>query len=217
MGEQTKVKICGIRDSEAAIAAADAGADFIGLNFVDGVKRQITLEEAKKILNEYRSIPAGSDGPKIVGLFRNQPVEFVNGIVAELKLDYVQLNGSEDEDYDSQMTVSIFHQVRVQAGTSPESVSELVNMHVEKSRGVVLDAFDPSTPGGSGKTFEWSLAEKVASEEGVLLAGGLNPENVIKAVQQLKPWGVDVASGVESDGVKDPELIRQFVKAAKNA
>jgi phosphoribosylanthranilate isomerase len=217
MSDRTKVKICGIRDSEAAIAAADAGADFIGLNFVDGVKRQITLDEAKKILTEYRSIPAGPDGPKIVGLFRNQPIEFVNEVVAEFGLDYVQLNGDEDDNYDAQMTVPIFHQVRVQAGFSPESVSDLVNGHVEKSRGVVLDAFDPSTPGGSGKTFEWSLAEQVASEEGVLIAGGLNPENVVKAVQQLTPWGVDVASGVESDGVKDPELIRQFVRAAKNA
>ena len=81
----------------------------------------------------------------------------------------------------------------------------------------VLDAYDPSAPGGTGSSFDWSAAESIVERKGIFLAGGLNPENVSEAVQRLNPWGVDVSSGVETDGSKDPDKIRDFIDAAKAA
>ena len=89
--------------------------------------------------------------------------------------------------------------------------------HLDAGRMVILDAYDPDTPGGTGKVFDWSVAQKVAALEGVLLAGGLTPENVTDAIRQLGAWGVDVSSGVETDGVKDDEKIHDFITAALGA
>ena len=156
-------------------------------------------------------------GPRVVGLFRNQPVEFVNRVARMAALDMVQLNGDEDDAYYAQMAVPILRQVRVHPETTASELEAEVKVHLAAGRMVLLDAYDPNTPGGTGKTFDWSVAEGVASLEGVLLAGGLDPENVSDAIRQLSAWGVDVSSGVETDGVKDDVKIHDFVTAALGA
>jgi phosphoribosylanthranilate isomerase len=111
----------------------------------------------------------------------------------------------------------VVRQVCVKAGTTPAELASVVRPHLDAGRTVLLDSYDKDTPGGSGVAFDWAAAEGVASLERVLLAGGLTPGNVRTAVGRLHPWGVDVASGVETDGVKDDAKVRAFIAAAKGA
>ena len=156
-------------------------------------------------------------GPRVVGLFRNQPVEFVNRVVRMAALDMVQLCGDEDDDYYAQMERPILKQLRVRSETSAEDIDAEVKAHLAAGRMVVLDAYDPNTPGGTGKVFEWSKAANVAPLEGVLLAGGLTPDNVSDAIRELGAWGVDVSSGVETDGDKDDVKMHNFITEALGA
>lgn len=216
MSKRLKVKIDGLRTVEAALVAAEAGADFMGFVFVEGVRRQLRPDEGAAIIAEYRSLTQAS-GPKITGLFRDQPIEWVNNVGDRVGLDVVQLTGDEDDAYSSQITRPIVRQVHIRPETTHEQLSSIVQAHLDAGRTVVLDRYDPKTPGGAGKVFDWSVAEGIASRERVLLAGGLNPENIADAVQLLRPWGVDVSSGVETDGRKDHGKIRAFIEAARSA
>ncbi|HJM54183.1 MAG TPA: phosphoribosylanthranilate isomerase [Dehalococcoidia bacterium] len=213
------VKICGLRDAQNAQAATLAGADFVGFNFVDGVRRQLEPMIGATIISAFRNSLSEDSmpGPRVVGLFRNQPVEFVNRVVRMAALDMVQLCGDEDDDYYAQMERPILKQLRVRSETSAEDIDAEVKAHLAAGRMVVLDAYDPNTPGGTGKVFEWSKAANVAPLEGVLLAGGLTPDNVSDAIRELGAWGVDVSSGVETDGDKDDVKMHNFITEALGA
>jgi phosphoribosylanthranilate isomerase len=213
----TKIKICGLRSAEASIVASDAGANYLGFNFVEGVRRQIQLTDAAQILTEYREGINTPNRPGLVGLFRDQDVDQVNETARNLALDYLQLCGDEDAEYISKIELPVFKQLFVREGSTPSDVDEMVSPFLSDDHGIVLDSFTKGALGGSGKSFDWTSAEGVANREKVFLAGGLNPENVESAIKQLSPWGVDVASGVETDGVKDPARIRAFIEAARNA
>lgn len=213
------VKICGLKDAHNAQAAALSGADMVGFNFVEGVRRQLDPLDGATIISAFRNLLSEDSmpGPTVVGLFRNQPVEFVNRVARMAALDMVQLCGDEDDAYYEQMELPILRQVRVMPEMSAEDLEAIVKAHLAAGRMVNLDAYDPNTPGGSGKTFEWSKAAKVAQLKGVLLAGGLTPENVGGAISELGAWGVDVSSGVETDGDKDEIKIHNFVTEALDA
>ena len=213
----TRIKICGFRSSVAALAASNAGADYLGFNFVDGVRRQLQPKEGARIVSDYKRDRDSSYAPGLVGLFRNQDADWVNETAGEAGVDYVQLCGDENDAYMAQMDLPIFRQVRVRPDTTRDELTGLVSSHLDADRIVLLDHYDKTTPGGSGKSFDWTIAVAVANRENVLLAGGLDPENVGSAIAQLSPWGVDVASGVEVDGVKDPDRIRAFISAVRNA
>ena len=222
MAHIPKVKICGLRDGESALEAARYGADFLGFALVEGVRRQLTPFEAQEVVRNYRIRArdhrvkrARFKGPKLVGLFRNQDARWVNKVVQQVDLDYVQLCGEEDEAYMRSMWRPVIRQIRVKSSTNTSNLLEIVNHHLSQGRHVLLDRFDEDTPGGSGKSFDWRLAEGVADKENVLLAGGLDSGNVSSAISQLNPWGVDVSSGVESEGLKDHEKIRDFIQTAK--
>ena len=218
-----KVKICGLRDGDSAVEAAHAGADYLGFILVEGVRRQLTPFDAQDVVRNYR-IRARDHrvkrirvkGPKVVGSFRNQDARWVNKAAQQVDLDCVQLCGEEDESYIRSMWKPVIRQVRVKSDVSRQELEDVVGHHLTNGRVVLLDRYDEHTPGGAGKTFDWSIAEGIAGQEGVLLAGGLHPENVGDAVSQLTPWGVDVSTGVETDGVKDHAKIRAFVKVAKS-
>jgi len=214
----TRIKICGLRSSEAALVAANSGADYLGFNFVEGVRRQLQPDEGAQITAEYRdglSESNNTNRPGLVGLFLNQNPDFVNDLARKTGLDYLQLCGDEDADYFSKMELPIFKMVRVKDGTTPAGLDATVSPFLDANHGIVLDRYDKKTPGGSGKSFDWSTAEDIVNRENMLLAGGLNPENVQSAIAQLSPWGVDVSSGVETDGIKDPRRIRAFIEAAQ--
>ncbi len=213
------VKICGLRDAHNAQAAALSGADMVGFNFVEGVRRQLDPTTGATIINRFRNSLSEDSmpGPTVVGLFRNQPAEFVNRVARMAALDMVQLCGDEDDAYYEQIELPILRQVRVMPDMSAEDLEVIVKAHLDAGRMVNLDAYDPNTPGGTGKSFEWSKAAKVAPLKGVLLAGGLTPDNVVDAIQGLGAWGVDVSSGVETDGEKDDAKIHDFVTEALDA
>lgn len=219
-----KVKICGLRDGDSAVEAAHAGADYLGFNLVEGVRRQLTRFQAQDVVRNYRIRARDhrvyrlrEKGPQVVGLFRNQDARWVNKAAQQVDIDCVQLCGDEDEAYMRAMWKPVLRQVWIKSDTSRDELGDLVEHHLARGRMVLLDRYNEHTPGGGGKTFDWSIAEGIAEREGVLLAGGLNPENVDGAVQQLKPWGVDVSSGVETDGIKDHSKIRAFIETAKSA
>ena len=216
----TKLKICGLREVEHALTAADAGADFLGFVFVPGVRRQLSEQRARVIIQEYRRLH-GSDGPRLVGLFANQPLKDVNRVIKRCGLDLAQLCGDEPPEYWERVTAPVIKQIKVRDGERrDEAVAEVLSRAEEvASRGhiAMLDKHEAGHLGGTGRTFDWSIAREVAERFDLLLAGGLSPENVGRAIATANPWGVDVSSGVETDEVKDPKKIIEFAQQVRRA
>ncbi len=214
----TKVKICGIRTLSDAQVAAQAGADFIGLVFVPGRRRRLELDVARKLVEGLKNGPGGI--PRVVGLFADQPLEEVNLIIETCNLDMAQLCGTESLDYCSDTKAEVIKVVHVpQSPSSPEPHRELVKKMTSYREGgclVTLDRLVEGLQGGTGESFDWSIAAAVAeSGNSFILAGGLSPDNVAKAVTTVAPWGLDVSTGVETNGDKDHKKIRDFLSIAK--
>ena len=201
------VKICGITSEADALAAAEAGADAIGLMFYEGSSRHVTLEQAKAIS---AALP-----PHVmrVGVFVNAEEAFVHQALTECMLNILQFHGDETPEECSRYPVMTLKAFRVQGEET------LAQLEAYPSAGYLLDAYVKDALGGTGATFNWDLAVR-AQEFGkpIFLAGGLTPENVVEAVRKVQPFGVDVSSGVEIEpGRKDAEQMRTFVAAAKGA
>ena len=214
----TKVKICGIRTLSDAQVAAQAGADFIGLVFVPGRRRRLDLDEARKLVEGLKSSPG--EIPQVVGLFADQPLEEVNHTIETCNLDTAQLCGAESLDYCHDTKAEVIKVVHIpQSPSSPEPQGELVKKMTTYREGgclVTLDRLVEGLQGGTGESFDWSIAAALAgSGNSFILAGGLSPDNVAEAVSTVCPWGVDVSTGVETNGNKDPDKIRDFISIAK--
>jgi phosphoribosylanthranilate isomerase len=198
------VKICGVTRPEDAEAAVEAGADLIGLNFWPRSRRYVTIDQAVLVAS---AIPGDV---KKVGVFVNAARPAVEETMLRVGLDLVQFHGDEDPDYCDAFSPRWLRAVRVR---SESDLREIARYQTD------LILLDSSTPGygGSGETFDWSLARSAKSYgKKILLAGGLTPENVASAVREARPWGVDVAGGVESaPGIKDRDKIVRFIDAAK--
>jgi phosphoribosylanthranilate isomerase len=223
----TLVKICGVRDVKHARAAAAFGADFVGMVFAPS-RRQVTLGEAKRISAGLRkakgtiATSAGVEGveealrtrrPLLVGVFADQDADTINAIAADCGLDIVQLSGSEPWEMCRQLSRPVFKCAKVPEGAVAQEVIDGIG-----SGGIVLlDPHVSGTYGGTGRTLDWDVAAEVARHTPTVLAGGLTPANVGEAVRRVRPWAVDVSSGVETDGVKDCEKIRSFIAAVKDA
>ncbi len=202
------VKICGITRAEDAVMAIRAGADWLGLNFWPTSKRYLTLAQASDVVHAAR---AERSGVLLVGVFVDQPLGEVTGVLSSLELDRAQLHGDEPPDY-----VRRLGDRAIKALAMSES-AQLDTMAEYDCPVVLVDTPSPGR-GGSGIVGDWSVAEAAAAERRVILAGGLAPDNVGDAIARVRPWGVDVASGVESaPGVKDPELVARFVAEARAA
>ena len=201
------VKICGITSEADALAAAEAGADAIGLMFYEDSPRHVTLEQAKAIS---AALP---QHVMRVGVFVNAEEAFVHQALTECMLNILQFHGDETPEECSRYPVMTLKAFRV------EGEETLAELEAYPSAGYLLDAYVKDALGGTGATFNWDLAVR-AQEFGkpIFLAGGLTPENVVEAVRKVQPFGVDVSSGVESEpGRKDAEQMRTFVAAAKGA
>ena len=214
-----KVKICGIRALDDALVAAEAGADFIGMVFVPERHRRITPEAAKVIVDGVRH--SGGTVPRIVGLFADQPLEEVGGIIKFCGLDLAQLCGKESVEYAGQVGCDVIKVVHVaESATATDDAGTGARLKDFSGVGhlVTLDRYVEGIQGGTGKGFDWSVAASL-SQAGhpFLLAGGLTPENVSEAIVAVNPWGVDVSSGVETGGNKDHEKIRAFMHNARAA
>lgn len=196
------VKICGIKTIEAATVAVQAGADFIGFVFAPS-KRQITPTHAAKIAN---TVPTSV---LKVGVFVNETVENMHKIAEQVGLDVIQLHGDEQPDVLERLpyqTIKAFSIDQVNEKTIKSFPADyyLIDSPIGEHRG------------GTGKTFDWNLATELAIDPSkILLAGGLSPSNVKAAIEQVNPAGIDVSSGVETNGVKDHQKIRQFIQNAK--
>ncbi|MCS7295203.1 MAG: phosphoribosylanthranilate isomerase [Chloroflexota bacterium] len=238
-----RVKICGVRTPDEAAAAAEAGADFVGIVFAAS-HRRVDLATARAIAAAVRP-PAGRPDrltgptpgelsprdtlrawadaidealfrhrPLLVGVFADQPPEEVASTAAMVPLDLVQLSGGEADDRTAErLALPVIRAVHVGEQDDAERVAERVRS--VRASLVLLDTADPQRRGGTGRAFPWHAARIAAADVPVLLAGGLTPANVARAIAEAGPWGVDVSSGVERDGRKDPSLMRAFVKAAK--
>ena len=211
----TKIKICGIKTLRDALAAIDAGADYLGFNFypksVRFIEKEMCVEITSALKREHPQI-------KLVGVFVNSPVDEVKHILETCHLDLAQLHGDETPEMLEAFSGKAFKAIRLSASTSvDESVSPFLKSVPESaSPALLIDAAVKGVYGGSGVTADWSAAAELAKKYPLLLAGGLTPENVADAVRQVKPWGVDVASGVESaSGEKDAAKMIQFVKEVK--
>ena len=199
-----RVKICGITSVEDALTAIAAGADALGFVFHEPSPRHVFPEQAAAII---RALPPFVQA---VGLFVNADIDGVNDVADLCRLDLVQLHGDEAPEYCDRVERRVVKAFRVQ------DISSLEPMKRYRVAGYLLDAYSPTVYGGTGLTFNWEVA-RVATQYGtVILAGGLTPENVGQAVQAAVPYAVDVSSGVEAEpGKKDPDKVRQFIRAAK--
>ena len=198
-----RVKICGVTRPEDALLAARLGADAVGVNFWPGSRRFLAPAAARALV---RALP-----PLVtaVGVFVNPTRDEVLRAVEASGVTVVQLHGDEPPALCASLPFPVLKAIRV---SGPSSLAALASYEVQ---GFLLDAPAPGY-GGSGTTFDWGLAAEAAAAVPVLLAGGLTPGNVGEAVRAVRPFGVDVASGVEaSPGVKDPEKLRRFILAAK--
>lgn len=200
----TKIKICGIKTLKDALAAIEAGADYLGFNFYPKSERFIEKSACAEITSVLKR-----EHPqvKLVGVFVNSPVNEVKDVLQTCHLDLAQLHGDETPEMFAQLAPQAFRAFR----GIPES-----NTGYERSEApfMLIDAAVKGVYGGSGVTADWTAAAKQAQQYPLLLAGGLTPENVADAVRQVQPWGVDVASGVESaPGEKDAGKMTAFVRA----
>ena len=152
--------------------------------------------------------------PLLIGVFAGTPVDEVNEIASAAGLDLVQLSGGESADYIRKLERPAIRAIHVGPATTAEDVDDEA-VELRTAAGLLLDTASEFARGGTGKSFDWGVAAQVAPRLPFLLAGGLSPENVAEAVALVQPWGVDVSTGVETDGIKDVEKIRAFIRAAK--
>jgi phosphoribosylanthranilate isomerase len=208
-----------VRSLDDALVAARAGANYFGLVFVPGRRRRVEPEAARIITDGLRI--GDPDGPKSVGLFGDQPLDEVLDTIAAAGLGYVQLCGDEPLDYcrAALERAGVIKALHVANDDSPDAIADLANrIDAFAAAGctVTLDSQVVGLHGGTGESFDWRIAAQLAADgRRFLLAGGLTPANVAEAVAVVRPWGVDVSSGVETDGVKDHAKIRQFVANAR--
>ena len=203
----TKIKICGIKTLPDALAAIDAGADYLGFNFYPKSARFVEIDVCAEITSvlkqEYPEI-------KLVGVFVNSSVDEINHVLETCSLDLAQLHADETPEMLNALDGKAFKAFR----GVPHSIA---GFEREQPPAMLVDAAVKGAYGGTGVTADWSSAAGLAKRYLMLLAGGLTPENVAEAVRQVKPWGVDVASGVESaPGEKDADKTKAFVKAVQS-
>jgi phosphoribosylanthranilate isomerase len=203
-----KVKICGITNGEDAAAAVEAGADALGFVFYRKSPRYIEPALARQII---MTLP-----PLVipVGVFVSEDQQVVRSIMDDCGLALAQLHGDESAIYCKELGRTVLKALRVKDRSTFLALAEFRGR--AGVRGFILDAFSDQAYGGTGQVIDWQLAAEAAKVASILLGGGLTPDNVEKAIQTVRPYGVDVSSGVErSPGKKDHEKVRAFIRAAK--
>jgi phosphoribosylanthranilate isomerase len=199
-----RVKICGITRYEDARTAIGLGVDALGFIFYPKSPRAVTLENARDII---RKLP-----PYVsrVGVFVDEEVDRVNDIVRFTGIDTLQLHGNESPEYCGRFAMTTVKVFRIGAGEPPDPARYPVN-------GFLLDTWDQASPGGTGRTFDWSVARRLClSYNNVILAGGLGPTNLEEAIEKVQPYAVDLNSGVEvKPGVKNPHKMRDALRVIR--
>jgi len=204
---RTRVKICGITREQDAEAAVEFGADAIGFVFYEPSPRYVTIERAAAIATRLPPFVT------TVALFVNAEPDLIAGVVDGVEVDLLQFHGNECVEYCARHRRPWIRAVRVK----PETDLQAAQTEFASGRGLLLDAYRPGVPGGTGETFDW---ERIPSELAprIVLAGGLDARNVGDAVRRVRPFAVDVSGGVESGkGIKDPRKIKAFIEEVRSA
>lgn len=199
---RTRVKICGITRPADGLAAAMAGADAIGLVFYDRSPRAVTISQAQSI--------AAALPPFVtkVGLFVNADEVKVKAVLAKVPLDLLQFHGDEDPRFCASFDKPYLKALRMKPGLALEDGLAAYG----SAQGILLDAWHEQHYGGTGLAFDWTRTNELKGNARLVLAGGLHPGNVAAAIRQVRPWAVDVSSGVESaPGIKSEKLVQQFI------
>jgi phosphoribosylanthranilate isomerase len=199
----TKIKVCGITNKEDALLALSLGVDAVGFVFAES-KRRITAVNASQIID---ALP-----PYIlkVGVFVNEQEKRIREILEFCYLDVLQFHGEESPSYIRKFREKTIKSFRIEDKNSLKAISKY------KASAYLLDTYSPEEHGGTGKTFNWNLAVEAKKFGPIILAGGLNPNNIEKAIKKVKPYAVDVSSGVESyPGKKDKKKLEEFVKRVR--
>jgi phosphoribosylanthranilate isomerase len=202
----SKIKICGITNLDDALAAIEYGADALGFVFHPKSPRAVTPETAKKILSELPPFIT------TVGVFVNESKTNIEEIVEYVNLNIIQLHGDEPPEA-CHLCRRVIKAIRVR------DLNDLQTLQKYKVSAFLLDTYSPDSMGGTGQIFNWDIAVEAKKFGRIILAGGLNPENVEEAIKWVRPYGIDVATGVEGDkkGKKDLQRLRLFIERAKKA
>lgn len=202
---RTRIKICGLRDPAHAKIAAEEGADAIGLVFHKPSPRYLEMRDAAKVAQALPPFVAA------VGLFVDLPADQVRAILQEVPLDLLQFHGDETPEYCEQFGRPYIRVAKMGPGVDLLEYAD----RFSRAKALILDADVPGVAGGTGETFEWSAVPRNLPLP-LILSGGLNARNVARAVREVRPWAVDVSSGVESArGVKDPAKIVEFIRSVR--
>lgn len=202
---RTRVKICGITRRQDAEFAIKMGADALGLVFYPASPRAVSIAQAKEITQQL------SPFVSVVGLFVDAKAEEIKQCLEALPIDLLQFHGNETAHYCEQFDKPYLKAVRMRENVD---LVDMVN-HYSSSAAILLDSYQPGTPGGTGQTFDWSLVGDI--DKPLILAGGLTVENVAMAIKQLQPYAVDVSGGVEqSKGIKNEQKISAFMQEVAN-
>lgn len=208
------IKICGLQDAQLARVAMSSGAGALGFMLAPS-RRRVSPEAIAAILSE---LP--TERPLTVGVVVNESPGALDEIVRVSGVDVIQLSGDESPDLLEGIDHTVWKTLRFPAGTTVEQASRIVESWLSSPRPVaalLIDASVPGRYGGTGHTADWELVARLAETYPVILAGGLTPANVAGAIESVRPIGVDVSSGVEVDGSKDPTLIQEFLAASLRA
>jgi phosphoribosylanthranilate isomerase len=201
-----RVKICGITRLEDALLGVDLGADALGFNFVEGSPRRLDADAAAAIAAALPPYPIR------VGVFADQPPETVEGVARRAGMHCLQLHGDESPESCARLALPWYKAHVVSPGFRPEDVRRY------RAAAFLLDGYAPGQRGGTGRAFDWSVARRAASYGRLILAGGLTPESVARAIAAARPFAVDVNSGVESaPGIKDRRLLEGFMRKVREA
>lgn len=204
----TMIKVCGITSKTDAWMCIEAGVNALGFVFVDGSPRKIEPTEAQKIVNDLPPFVI------TVGVFTNSVKDEVEKIANLCKLDILQLHGDESPEYCTSFNRKVIKAFRIR---SSDDINRLVEYKVSA---YLLDSYEEERAGGTGRTFEWSLAAEATKYGHIVLAGGLTPENVNRAIAIVRPYAVDVSSGIEqkdTPGKKNKVKLTEFVRQVQNA
>ncbi len=202
---RTRIKICGITQPEDGIVAVNAGADAVGLVFYPPSPRAVTIEQAQAIVEHLPPFVT------VVGLFVNERRERIEQILQQVSIDLLQFHGDESPEMCQGFERPWIKAVRMKEGVDLMATADAY----KAARGLLLDAYEAGRPGGTGQVFDWQrIPTQLAGR--IILAGGLNPENVEAAVRAVRPWGVDVSGGVEAaKGIKEVQKIAAFIRGVK--
>jgi len=212
-----KIKICGITGVKEALAAAEAGADYLGFVFAAS-RRRISPEQASFIIQTLKQLRLNI---YTAGIFVNSPPEEINAIATKLGIDWIQLSGDENWEYCRKIEKPIIKVIHVTEASEASCILQEIKtgyqLLPEERLVFLLDTGIKGISGGTGQTFNWNLAKVICKTQPVFIAGGLTPDNVKNLISEVQPAGVDVSSGVETEGKKDIQKIRAFIETVKSS